>query len=86
MLITTSMAMIDSVRYTYDFFRFRSLLRQMSKTRVCGRIMRIDEEMRFYSSVGDAPMTAAIYINFGTNLYHIGEHDKALNICARQMR
>jgi len=78
MLITTSMAMIDSVRYTYDFFRFRSLLRQMSKTRGVRSYHEIDEEMRFYSSVGDAPMTAAIYINFGTNLYHIGEHDKSL--------
>lgn len=78
MLITTSMVMIDSVRYTYDFFRFRSLLRQMSKTRGVRSYHEIDEEMRFYSSVGDAPMTAAIYINFGTNLYHIGEHDKSL--------
>lgn len=46
MLITTSMAMIDSVRYTYDFFRFRSLLRQMSKTRGVRSYHEIDEEMR----------------------------------------
>lgn len=79
MMVEETMPLIDSVRYTYDFFRFRSLLRQMSKTKGVRSYHEIDEELRFYNSVGDAPMTAAIYINFATNLYPIGELDKSLD-------
>ena len=78
-MVEATMPLIDSVRYTYDFFRFRSLLRSLSKAKGVRSYHEIDEEMRFYSSVGDAPMTAACYINFGTSLYPIGELDKSLD-------
>lgn len=68
----------DSGRHTYEFYRLRGLLRQFE--RVSGGVVyrQLDEEMRYYQSVGDKPMSAVTYINMGTNLYHIGEYERSL--------
>lgn len=72
------LSVADSVRYPYEFFRLRALYRQLGHTRGAQSYRDVDEEARFYTQLGDAPMVAASYINMGTSLYLIGELDKGM--------
>lgn len=76
--ISYAMPLVDTARYTYDFFRVRSLWRSLSRAKGARSYLDMEEEMKFYISIGDAPMTAVSYINLGTLLYPIGELDKSL--------
>lgn len=72
------LAVTDSAGHTYDFFRLRGILRQLTKSGDARSYRDIDQEARFYEKIGDAPMTAVSYITLGTKLYPIGEVDKSL--------
>lgn len=77
-LLRTALSDADSVRYPYEFFRLRALVRQSSKVRDAQSYRDIDEESRYYSRIGDIPMLASTYIYMGTILYTIGEMEKGL--------
>ena len=77
-VVGRALAVTDSVRFPYEFFRLRALYRQIGHTRGAQSYRDVDEEARFYERLGDAPMLAASYINIGTSLYLIGELDKGL--------
>lgn len=68
----------DSVANPYEFYRIRGILRQFSRLNGATTYRQLDEELRFYQSVNDRPMTAVAYINLATNLYHIGEYERSL--------
>ncbi len=73
-----ALAIVDSVENTYDFFRLRGLVRQYSHSVGAEPYRDIDEEARFYTAIGDRPMTAAMYISLGSTLFNIGDYDKSL--------
>ena len=77
-VVGRALAVADSVGFPYEFFRLRALYRQLGHTRGAQSYRDVDEEARFYTQLGDAPMVAASYINMGTSLYLIGELDKGL--------
>lgn len=77
-VVGRALAVTDSVRFPYEFFRLRALYRQIGRMRGAQSYRDVDEEARFYAQLGDAPMVAASYINMGTSLYLIGELDKGM--------
>lgn len=77
-VVGEALEVADSARFPYEFFRLRALYRQLGQTRGAQSYRDVDEEARFYTRLGDAPMVAASYINIGTSLYLIGELDKGL--------
>ncbi|MDE6529099.1 MAG: hypothetical protein K2L78_08645, partial [Muribaculaceae bacterium] len=77
-VVRAAMAVTDSARYPYEFFRLRALVRQLDKARDAQSYRDIDEETRYYTRIGDIPMVASSYINMATILYHIGELEKGL--------
>ncbi len=82
-LVRSLMEEVDSARHTYDFYRCRILLRQLSPTSGARKYSEIDEEARYFSKIGDQPMTAASYISLANSLYPIGELDMSLDYLCR---
>ncbi len=78
-VVTRALAMVDSARHTYDYYRIRGLVRQYGHTGGAESYMEIDEEARFYDRVGDKPMAALMYISLGATLFNIGDYDKSLH-------
>lgn len=72
------LAEADSARYPYEFFRLRILARQLRGRRDARSYFYIDQEARFFDSIGDLPMTAVSYINLAISLYPLGELDRSL--------
>lgn len=77
--VRQGLAMVDSAEHPYDFFRLRAMVRQYSHAVGAEPYRDIDEEARFYNSIGDKPMTAAMYISLGATLFSIGDYDKSLS-------
>lgn len=69
---------MDSASYPYEFFRLRALMRVFSQKGGTRSYTEIDEEARYYESIGDEPMLATSYISLGNSLYGIGELDRSL--------
>ena len=68
----------DSAKYPYEYFRFRAFVRQLERVRDAQSYRDLDEELRYYTRIGDVPMVASTYINMGTLLYFMGELEKSL--------
>lgn len=77
-LIERTLVKTDSARHPYEFFRLRGLMRQIGRKRDAQSFRDLDQELRYYVSIGDEPMTASSYISLGTILYSIGELDNSL--------
>lgn len=75
-----AISLLDSAENRYDFYRTRALVRQYSHSIGAESYRDIDEEARYYNSIGDRAMTATMYISLATTLFSIGDYDKSLQL------
>ena len=67
----------DSAKYPYEYFRFRAFVRQLERVRDAQSYRDLDEELRYYTRIGDVPMVASTYINMGTLLFQPGSNHRS---------